>query len=165
MKMNTSHDPRAAVDEARNRYRNVTAQLGILGFDTAIPEGVRAIAETTVAQTRDVYNRSQDALDAAITTFERTFDAAGKDATAFNRKIIALARRNVDSAFDLAKSLASAKTLAEVVELQRIYWQKQFSTLSAQAQEVSTLSNEVAAAAAESVKAHVANADHLRKAS
>jgi phasin len=164
--MNTSHDPRAAVDEARNRYRNVTAQLGVLGLDTAIPEGVRAIAETAVAQTRDVYNRSQNALDESIAMFERTFDTAGNEATAFNRKIIALARRNVDSAFDLAESLASAKDLAEVVELQRAYWQKQFSILSAQALEVSTLSNEVAAAAAESVKVHVAkSADHLRKAS
>ena len=163
--MNSSHGPQAPADQARNRYRNVTAQLGVLGFDTAIPAGVRAIAETAVAQTRDVYNRSQDALDASIATFERAFDGAGQEATAFNRKIIALARRNVDSAFDLAKSLASAKDLAEIVELQRTYWQKQFSILSAQAREVDTLSNEMAAGAAESVKVHVAtNADHLRKA-
>lgn len=164
--MNTSQNRSTAADEARNRYRNVTAQLGVLGLGTAIPDGVRAIAEQTVGQARAIYNHSQDALDASIATFERTFDAAGQDATAFNRKIIALARRNVDSAFDLAKSLASAKDFAEVVELQRAYWQKQFGVLSAQAREVSTLSNEIAANAAESVKAHVANrADHLRKAS
>ena len=151
--MNMSHDPKATADQARNRYRNVTAQLGGLGFDTAIPAGVRAIAETTVAQAREVYNRSQDALDASIATFEKAFDGAGQEATAFNRKIVALARRNVDSAFDLAESLAGAKDLAEIVELQRVYWQKQFGILSAQALDVSTLSTEIAAHAADSAKA------------
>jgi len=158
--MNTSHNPQAAADQARNRYRDVTTQLGLLGLDAAIPQGVRAIAETTVAQMRDVYDRSQDALDASIATFERSFEAAGRDATAFNRKIIALARRNADSAFDLAKSLASAKDLSEIVGLQSIYWQKQFNILSAQAQEVSALSNKVAAAAAERVKVTSKNARH-----
>ena len=152
--MNMSHDPQATADEVRNRYRNVTAQLGGLGFDAAIPVGVSAIAKTTVAQAREVYNRSQDALDASIATFEKAFDGAGQEATAFNRKIVDLARRNVNSVFDLAESLAGAKDLAEIVELQRVYWQKQFRILSAQAQDVSTLSTEIAARAAESAKAH-----------
>ncbi len=156
--MNMSHDPQATADEVRNRYRNVTAQLGGLGFDAAIPVGVSAIAKTTVAQAREVYNRSQDALDASIATFEKAFDGAGQEATAFNRKIVDLARRNVDSVFDLAESLAGAKDLAEIVELQRVYWQKQFRIFSAQAQDVSTLSTEIAARAAESAKAHAGKA-------
>ena len=42
--MNTSHNPQAAADQARNAYRKVTSQLGLLGLDTTIPEGVRALA-------------------------------------------------------------------------------------------------------------------------
>ena len=151
--MNMSHDPQATADQDRNRYSKMTAQLGGLGFDAAIPVGVRAIAEKTVAQAHEVHNGSQDALDASIATFEKTFDGAGQEAIAFNRKIVALARRNVDSAFDLAESLAGAKDLAEIVELQRVYWQKQFGILSAQALDVSALSTEIAAHAAESAKA------------
>jgi Phasin protein len=41
-----------------------------------------------------------------------------QDADALNRKIIDIAQRNVSSGFDLAKSLAGAKNLAEMVELQ-----------------------------------------------
>ena len=78
--------------------------------------------------------------DASIATFESSFDTAGRSATAFNRKIIDLARRNIDSVFDLAESLSNAKNLTEIVELQAAYWQKQFSLLSAQAREVGTLS-------------------------
>ena len=103
---------RVATDQARADYRHVTDQLGNLGLDTAVPEGVRVLAEKSVAQTREVYDRSLDAFDASVTTFERSFDAAGQGATAFNRKIIDITRRNVDASFDLATSLAGAKNLA-----------------------------------------------------
>jgi phasin len=163
--MNTSHNPQATADQARKTYRNVTAQLGLLGLDTSIPEGVRSVAEKTVAQSRDVYDHSKHALDASIATFERSFDAAGQGAIAFNRKIVEIAQRNLNSVFDLAQSLARAKDLAEVVELQSAYWQKQFSALTAQADEVRALSTKVTAAAAEPIKAHMTNGiSELRKA-
>ena len=63
--MNDTLKPRSATDQARAAYRNLTAELGHLGFDTAIPDAVRALAEKTVAQTREVYDRSKDALDAS----------------------------------------------------------------------------------------------------
>jgi phasin len=145
--MHATHNPRAAADQARDAYRNVTARLGVLDLNPVIPEGVRALAEKTVAQTRQVYDRSSDAFDASVVTFETTFDAAGKNAAAFNRKIIDISRRNLNSVFDLATSLAGAKDLAEIVELQRAHWQKQWGTLTSQAEEVRALSSKVAAAA------------------
>jgi hypothetical protein len=66
----------------------------------------------------------------------RSFDSLGQGAAARNRKIVEIAHRNVNSGFDLAKSLATAKNLAEVVELRAIYWRKQLSALAAQAEEV-----------------------------
>ena len=125
--MNATSNSQAASEQVRKNYRDVTAKLGLLGLDTSIPETVRAMAEKTVAQTREVYDRSKDALDASIEVFERTFDAAGQGAAAFNRKIIDLAQRNVNSGFDLAKSLTGAKNLAEIVELQSAHWRKQVS--------------------------------------
>ena len=68
---------------------------------------------------------------------------------AFNRKIIDIAQRNVNSGFDLAKSLAGAKNLSEMVELQAAYWQKQWGTLASQAEEVRALATKMAAAASE----------------
>ena len=47
--------------------------------------------------------------------------------------------------FDLAKSLAGAKNLSEIVELQTAHWQKQFDALTAQAEEVRVLSTKVTA--------------------
>lgn len=163
--MDTPFNPQAAADQTRNSYRNVTAQLGLLGLDTSIPEAVRSAAEKTVAQSREAYDRSKDALDASVATFERSIDAAGQGAVAFNRKVVDIAQRNLNSVFDLAKSLAGAKNLADIVELQAAYWQKQFSALTVQAEEIRALSTKVTAAAAQPIKAHVTRGmDEVRRA-
>ena len=79
-------------------------------------------------------------------------------------KIIDIAQRNVNSGFDLANSLAGAKNLAEMMELQGAYWRKQFGALAAQAEEVRALSTKVTADTAEPVKAHVTSSmEELRK--
>jgi phasin len=155
MTANHNHNPQAAADQARVAYRKTTDQLGNLGLDTAVPEGVRALAEKSVAQARDAYDRSWDAFDASLTTFERTFDAAGQGAAAFNHKIVDLARRNVDATFDLATSLAGTKDLADMVELQAAFWRKQVGVLTAQAEEVRALSTKMTAAAAEPIKSQM----------
>jgi hypothetical protein len=77
---------------------------------------------------------------------------AGWGAAAFNHKIIDIARRNLNSGVDLANSLAGAKNLAEIVELQAAYWRKQFSVLTAQAEQVPALSTKVVADAGKPLK-------------
>jgi phasin len=126
-----------------------------LTLDTAFPEAARVFAEKTVAQTREAYDRSKDALEAAVDTLEKSFDAAGQGAVALNRKIIDIAQRNLNSGFDLAKNLAGAKNLAEMVEVQAVYWREQLGALAAQAEEVRALSTKVTADTAEPIKAHV----------
>lgn len=163
--MTATYHPQSAAAEARANYREVTAKLGLLGLDTAIPEGVRALAATTVDQTREACSRSTDAFEASVATFEKSFDAAGQGAAAFNRKIIDIARRNLNSSFDLAKSLTGAKNLADMVELHAAYWRKQIGTLTAQAEEVQALSTKVTADATEAFKAHMARgADKFKRA-
>jgi phasin len=154
--MTATHNPQTAADQARAAYRNMTDQLGQLGLDTSVPEGVRALAEKTVVQTREAYHRSLDAFDVSLMTFERSFEAAGQGAIAFNRKIVDIARRNVGAGFDLATSLAGAKSLVDIVELQAAFWRKQFGILTAQAEEVRALSTKVTADAAEPIKSQMA---------
>jgi phasin len=157
--MNATPNPQTAAEQARKNYRDVTTP------DTSVPEAVRAMAEKAVDQSREVYDRSKDALDASVATLERTFDAAGQGAVAFNRKIIDIAQRNVNSGFDLAKSLAGAENLSEMVELQAAYWQKLLGTLTSQAEEVRALSTKMAAVAGEPLKEQVKRGvDELRKA-
>ena len=162
--MNAVYNPEVAADKAHERYPKGNGQFEALTLDTAFPETARVFAEKTVAQTREVYDRSKDALEAAVDTMEKSFDAAGQGAVALNRKIMDIAQRNVNSGFDLANSLAGAKNLAEMMELQGAYWRKQFGALAAQAEEVRALSTKVTADTAEPVKAHVTSSmEELRK--
>jgi hypothetical protein len=150
--MNKSFNPKEATHRGRPTYRDLTAQLGLIGLDTAIPEGVRALAEKFTAQNRETYDRYLDAFDAAVVTFERSFEAAGQSAIVFNRKIVDMARRNVDESFDLATSLTGAKNLADMVRLQAAYWRNKFGVLAAQAGEVRALSTKVTGDATEPIK-------------
>ena len=95
---------------------------------------MRAIAEMNLAQTREAYEHSKNALEAALETLGRSFDAVGQGATALNHRIIDIAHRNIGSSFDLAKSLAGKEPLV------------------AQAEEVRSLSTQVIADVAQPTK-------------
>jgi hypothetical protein len=155
--MTATHNPQVAAEQARVAYREMTDQLGNLGLDTAVPEGVRALAQRTMAQTREACDRSLDAFDASLATFEKSFEAAGQGAAAFNRKIVDIARRNVDASFDLATSLANAKDLTDIMRMQAAFWCKRFAVLTAQAEEVHALSTKVTADAAERIRSQMAH--------
>ena len=152
--MNESFNPQVAAEKARETYRKTAAQFENLALNTPVSEGLRAMAEKNIAQAREAYEHSKDALEAALETLERSFDALGQGATALNHKVMDIAQRNINSGFDLAKSLAGAKNLAEAVELQGVYWRKQLAALTAQAEEFRSLSTKVAADAAAPMKVH-----------
>ena len=137
---------------AGDSFRKTAARFEELARDTQVPEAMRDLAERNIAQMRETYERSKDALEGLLQSWERSFDAANQGAVALNRKIIDIAQRNINSGFDLAKGLAGAKNLAEAMELQADYWRKQLDTLAAQAEEVRTLSAQVATDATKPMK-------------
>ncbi len=162
--MSETFSPQAAAEQARDTFRKTTEQFEKISLETTVPESVRALAEKTVTQTREAYERGKDALEDAVDSLERSFDAAGQGAAAFNRKLIDIAQRNLNSGFDLAKSLAGAKNLAEIFELQSAFLRHQFDVFANQAGEIRALTTKIAADAAEPIKAQVARSmDTIRK--
>jgi phasin len=161
--MNITFNSEIAADERRDKYVNTSGQFKTANLDPVVPEDARELAEKTVAQTRETYERSKDALEAALQTVDRSRDALSQGAAALNRKIIEIAQRNINSGFDLAKSLATAKTLAEIVELRATYWRKQFTVLADQAEEVRALYAKLVDEVTEPIKEHVTRTlDELR---
>jgi phasin len=153
--MNDAINPKVAAETARETYRKTAAQFQEFAGNTEVPGAMRALVENNIAKTRELYERSKDALEALLESWEKSFDAVGQGAVALNRKVIDIAQRNINSSFDLAKSLAGAKNLAEAVELQGAYWRRQLDALAAQAEEVRTLSTQVTADAARPIKVRV----------
>ena len=158
--------PQEAVEKISETFKSAAAEFGNLNLDTNVPESVRALAEKTVTQTREAYERGKDSLEDSIGAMERSLDAAGQGATAFNRKVVELAQRNLTSGFDLAKDLAAAKNLAEIVELQSAFIRDQFEVFASQAGEIRTLTTKIAADTSEPIKDQVTRSlDTARKAS
>jgi hypothetical protein len=112
-------------DSPREAYRKSSKGFEEL-FENSFPQAAREFAEKTIDQTREAYGRSNRTLEAAVQTLERSFDVAGQSAAALRRSMIGIAQRNLDLGFDLAKSLAGARNIYEIVELQTAYWRKQF---------------------------------------
>jgi len=123
-------------------------------FDGTVPEAWRSLAGTALTQTRAAYEHSKTSLEDGLKAVEKSCDAAGQAATALNRKIVEIAQRNIDSSFDLAKSLASAKNFAEILELHGAHWRKQFDAMLAQAEEMRKLSVEATSDVAEPIREH-----------
>ena len=158
--------PQEAVEKISETFKSAAAEFGNLNLDTNVPESVRALAEKTVTQTREAYERGKDSLEDSIGAMERSLDAAGQGATAFNRKVVELAQRNLTSGFDLAKNLAAAKNLAEIVELQSAFIRDQFEVFASQAGEIRTLTTKIAADTTEPIKDQVTRSlDTARKGS
>ena len=120
--MNIPLNSEVTAEGPHQTYRKSSGQSQDVVLDTVVPEAARELADRTVAETRETHERSKDALEAALQTVDRSYDALGQGVAALNRKIIEIAQRNISSGFDLAKGLATAKTLAEIVVLRATYW-------------------------------------------
>jgi len=164
--MTESTPAKVATDKARAAYRQTAEQFEQFAKDAQMPEAVRVFAEKNIAQSREFYERSKDAFDKVLESWEKTFDAAGQGAVALNRKCVDITQRNINSGFEFAKNLIGAKSVAEAVELHSTYWQKQLTTLKAQAEEMRELSTRVTTDVTEPVKTQMKRGiDQIERAS
>ena len=115
--------PKVAAEIVRDTHRKTAAQFEQFR-GAQVPDTLRVLAESNVAQTRALYERSKDTLQTVLESWQKSFGAAGQGALALNRQIIDIAERNISTGFDLATGLAGARNLAEVMELQTAYWNK-----------------------------------------
>ena len=115
------HAAEVAAEMVRDTHRK-TAALFEQFPGAQVPDTFRVLAESNVAQTRVLYERSKSTVQAVLESWQKSFGAAGQGVVTMNVKMIDLAERNIDSSFDLATNLASARDLAEVMELQATYW-------------------------------------------
>lgn len=104
--------------------------------EVEIPEQVRDMAEQSVEQARktweDLMNQSQRAI-AKVEGSNDTFQAGVAD---MNDKARTFAENSVAAAFDFAQSMARAKSLEDVVTLQRDYMQSQMKAFGENARDM-----------------------------
>jgi phasin len=138
-----------------------TPKFDIPSFDMPkmeVPAAFREIAEKSVSQAKDNWEKMKAATEEATDVLETSYASASKGAADYGLKVIELARTNTNSAFDFASQLLATKSLSEFVELSTSHARQQFEMATAQAKELTSLAQKVTNEAVEPIKSGMTSA-------
>ena len=119
-------------------------------------ESFRKAAEQGMEQTRAAYARIKAEAETASGSLGTSFSAARSGIDAFNTKAFDAIQTHTRASFDHARALLSAKDPKEIFALQSEFARKQYEAFSAQAKELGTHLQKIAADSVEPLKAAVA---------
>jgi phasin len=117
-----------------------------------IPAAFRELAEKSVSQAKENYEKMKSVAEEATDVLEDAYATATKGVSDYGLKVIEATRENTNAAFDFASRLMTVKSLAEVVELSTAHTRKQFEAVTAQSKELVAIAQKVAADSAEPMK-------------
>ncbi|MGH6664147.1 MAG: phasin [Pseudolabrys sp.] len=123
-----------------------------------VPAAFREIAEKSVAQAKENYEKMKSAAEDATKTLEDSYASATKGASGYGLKLIETARANSNAAYDMLGGLMTAKSFAEGVELYTAFLRTQFDTVTAQAKDLNDHAQKVATETVEPIKQSVTSA-------
>ena len=119
-----------------------------------VPEQMRALAEKGVSHARDSYAKFKDVAESHNGTIEAVFTNASRGASEYSAKLMEFLKANTSANLDFAQELLGVKSPSAALELWTSHARKQFETLSAHAKELTELSQKVATATVEPIKAN-----------
>ena len=110
------------------------------GQQFEIPEELRQLAEDNVERARKLYLQYMEGVSQATGVWSASpSDTASPAFNKVRERAIEITRENADAAFKLAKDVANAKDLQELVTLQTRYVQSQMKLYAQQTQEFGQL--------------------------
>ena len=126
--------------------------------DARIPDIVQTVAEQSVAQARETYDRINLLTKDNARILEEVLEANQAGVRVIGEKVFNDTRTNVESAFDTARAIARAATISEAAELQAKYLKEQLAVGSKQAKDLFELATKVTRQAFDKVAGVVSNA-------
>lgn len=123
-----------------------------------VPAAFREVAEKSVAQAKETWDKMKAASEEATEIMEETYTTASKGVSDYGLKVIDTTRANVNAAFDFASALMGAKSISEIIELSTSHARSSFDTMSAQTKELAALAQKVATDAVEPMKTGMTSA-------
>lgn len=140
-----------AVERGQAAFRDATDPEAIsraqaaMGVDPEkMQETLRTMTERSMEQSREAYRRLKEASDEATRTLESTLENAHGGSLTLSKKAIDAMRSNAELGFEHLERLASAKSLAELIELQTGFVRRQMETAADQAKDLQALSRDIA---------------------
>ena len=97
-----------------------------------IPQGMRDMAESSVAQARRAVEQYLDAAHRTLEVAERSADAFREGTRETRSKTVDFAEANVRAAFEFAERLVRARDVREIMSLQQEFLRRQTEQISEQ---------------------------------
>ena len=104
-----------------------------------VPQELRHLAEENVERARQLYLQFMDGVGQAIATWSSASSGVAPGFREVQQRAVRLANENADAAFRLAKDVAQAKDLHELIDMQTRYVQSQMKWYADQTQEFGRL--------------------------
>jgi phasin len=118
-----------------------------------VPAAVRELAERSVAQAKDTYERMKAVAEETTDVIEDTYATYSQGAVEFTGKALDAAKTNTAATFDFYKDIMTAKSIAEVVEKQTAFARAQYETIVNQGKELQALAQRIGTEAVAPAKA------------
>ncbi|WP_182086837.1 phasin family protein [Aureimonas sp. ME7] len=132
-------------DPARDAFESAQRAQAALGLDPArMGEAFRTMTQKSIEQSRQAYDRMKSAADQASQTLEATIENAHAGSLNLTKRALEGMRAQAEMNFSHLEKLASAKSMAEFIELQTSFLRRQVELAADQAKELQTLSQSVA---------------------
>lgn len=116
---------------------------------------VRDIAEKSVAQAKDAFEKMKSVAEETTDVVEDTYVTAAKGLADFNIRMLEALRANINASFDFTRAVLQVKTLSQAVELTSSHFRKQFDAMIDQSRELTEVARKVTNDAAQPVKTSV----------
>ncbi|MCP3053806.1 phasin [Aurantimonas marianensis] len=117
----------------------------MMGMDPSqMTETFRAMTQKSMEQSKEAYSRMKSAADEATKALESTMENAHQGSLQLSKKAIDAMRNNAEAGFQHLDKMMSAKSFAEVIEMQTAYVRKQIELATDQSKDMQALSQSVA---------------------
>jgi len=97
-----------------------------------VPPVIRDIAENSVAQTKEAYEKIKASAEEATSILGSSIEKTRDGVAQLNAKAIEAARANTEAAMTHAKDVIAVKSLSEAIELQAAFTKNQINAMQDQ---------------------------------
>lgn len=127
-----------------DQFARQAQEIFVAAKNARIPENIQAIAEDSVAKSRDAFDKLQTVSKDGTKTMEAVMLTAQAGARKIGERVLHNIEINADAAFGAAEAMARAQTVPELFQLQARFIEEQLNASAKQAKELLELSSRVA---------------------
>ncbi|WP_062206889.1 phasin family protein [Aureimonas sp. AU12] len=148
---NSSDPAREAYDTAQKTFEKMTDPAAMrdaqaaMGLDPAkMTEAFRTMTERSMEQSKEAYARMKTASDQATKTLESTLENVHSGSLTLSKRAIEGMRAQAEMNYAHLEKLASARSMAEIIEMQTSFVRRQIEMVTDQAKDMQQMSQSVA---------------------